>query len=162
MIRLSDSVCVDAPANVVWRALARLEDIRLWSEMVVDARCEGPRSRGVGAERTCDVRGGVTIRERWVAWEEGRSFAYEGVGLPFVARAVNEWTVLPVGHRTLVTTEAIVVLKGGPAGRVLERLLARRMSRMGSRALAAFKHLVEHGTPPRVRHARLSRAAPGC
>jgi hypothetical protein len=61
----------------VWARLARLEDIRLWSEAIVDARCEGDRSRGVGAERTCDLRGGITIREHWIAWDEGRSFTYE-------------------------------------------------------------------------------------
>jgi len=28
-------------------------------------RCDRELTRGVGAERTCDLRGGVTIRERW-------------------------------------------------------------------------------------------------
>jgi hypothetical protein len=86
-IRLLASVCIDAPAERVWARLSRLEDIRLWSEAVLDAHCDGALSQGVGAERTCDLRGGITIRERWLAWNEGRSFAYEGVGVPFVARA---------------------------------------------------------------------------
>lgn len=32
MLGLSASVCIDAPAAVVWDQLARLEDIQLWSE----------------------------------------------------------------------------------------------------------------------------------
>jgi Polyketide cyclase / dehydrase and lipid transport len=68
MIRLCASVCIDAPAELVWARLARLEDIRLWSEAVLDARCEGARSQGVGAERTCDLRGDIMIRERWLRW----------------------------------------------------------------------------------------------
>jgi Polyketide cyclase / dehydrase and lipid transport len=74
MITLSGSVCIGAPAQDVWAHLARLEDIRLWSGAVLDARCEGALSRGIGAERTCDLRGGVTIKERWLAWNEGHSF----------------------------------------------------------------------------------------
>ena len=124
MIRLSGSVCIDAPSEDVWARLARLEDIRLWSEAVLDARCEGAVSRGVGAERTCDLRGGVRIKERWLAWNEGRSFTYEGVGIPLVARARNEWTVQAEGDRTLLGSRAEVVLKGGRFGRLLEPIVA--------------------------------------
>jgi hypothetical protein len=162
MIRLFGSVCIDAPAEVVWARLARLEDIRLWSEAVLDARCEGAISRGVGAERTCDLRSGVTIRERWVSWNEGRSFAYEGVGIPLVAHARNEWTVQAEGEQTLLISQADVVLKGGFLGRRLEPIVAYQFRRIGPRTLAAFKYLAEHGEPPRVRHAQLPRIASAC
>lgn len=62
MISLFASVCIEAPATEVWAGLSKLEDIRVWSETVVDARCEGPIARGVGAERTCDLIGGITIK----------------------------------------------------------------------------------------------------
>lgn len=73
MIRLSGSVCIDAPAELVWARLAKLEDIELWSHLIKRATCPGERSRGVGAERTCELAGNITILERWVAWDEGRS-----------------------------------------------------------------------------------------
>ncbi len=161
-IRLFASVCVEAPAKDVWARLARLEDIRLWSEAVLDARCEGALSQGVGAERTCDLRGGITIRERWQAWDEGRSFAYEDVGIPLVARARNEWTVQPEGDQTLLISQAEVGLKGGPLGRLLEPIVALQLNRIGPRTLAAFKYLVEHGEPPTVKHAQLPRVAATC
>ena len=147
MVKLRSSVCIDAPAAQVWARLAHLEDIQLWSDAVVSARCAGGRSRGVGAERTCDLVGNRTITERWVAWDEGRSFQYEGFGLPMVARAVNRWSVLPHGEQTLLTTEAEVVFKGGPLGRVLGLAMAPLMGRMAPGALAGFKYLVEHGHP---------------
>ena len=50
MIEVTASACIDAVAPDVWDALARLEDIRLWSEAVVDARCNGA-SRGASAPR---------------------------------------------------------------------------------------------------------------
>jgi hypothetical protein len=162
LIRLDSSVCIDARAPVVWAALASIEDIELWSEAIRDSRCDGPISRGVGAERTCELAGGITLRERWLAWDEGRSFTYEGVGLPLVARARNTWTVHAEGDQTLLTTQAVVVLKGGPAGRLLEPLLGLQFRRMGPRALAAFKYLVEHGEPPRLEHSKLPIAPAAC
>jgi hypothetical protein len=162
MIRLAGSVCIEAPAGEVWARLARLEDIQLWSEAVVAARCGGEISGGVGAERTCDLRGGVTIKERWLAWEEGRAFTYEGVGIPLVERARNEWTVHAEGERTLLTSRAEVVLRGGFLGRLLEPIVAYQFSRIGPRTLAAFKYLVEHGGPPPGKHSKLPAIPVAC
>jgi carbon monoxide dehydrogenase subunit G len=162
MVKLSGSVCIEAPADEVWARLARLADIQLWSEAVVEARCEGPLSQGVGAERTCDLRGGITTKERWLAWDEGRSFTYEGLGIPLVARAKNEWTVHAEDEATLLTSRAEVVLKGGLFGKLLEPIVAYQFKRMGPRTLAAFKYLVEHGEPPRVKHSKLPKIPVAC
>ncbi len=145
VLALRSSVCIDAPLKKVWARLARLEDIRLWSEAIAEARCAEGRRHGVGAERTCRLRGDIVIRERWVAWDEGRSFTYDGVGVPLVARARNTWSVHAEGDRTLLVSEAQVVLKGGPVGRLLEPLLSCQIRGMGRRSLAAFKYLVETG-----------------
>jgi ligand-binding SRPBCC domain-containing protein len=162
VITFRSSVCIDAPAERVWDRLARLEDIRLWSEPIVEARCVEGLDHGVGAERTCRLRGGITVRERWVAWEEGRSFSYEGVGVPLVRRARNTWTIRSEGEQSLLTSEAEVVLKGGRLGALLEPLVSRQIGRMGPRSLAAFKYLVEHGEPPPMPHAKLDPAPVAC
>jgi hypothetical protein len=162
LISLEASVCIEAPTSEVWAGLARLEDIRLWSETVLDARCEGPTTQGIGAERTCDLKGGIQITERWLAWDEGHSFTYEGVGIPFVAHAKNEWTLQPEGEKTLLTTNAEVILKGGVVGRLLEPIAAHQFKRMGPRTLAAFKFLIEHGEPPRGKHSRLPKIPVAC
>ena len=162
MITLASSVCIEAPVDVVWERLATLEDIQLWSEAVLAARCEGPLTRGVGAERTCDLRGGITIRERWLQWEEGRSFTYEGLGIPLVRRAKNTWTVHAEGAQTLLTSAAEVELKGGALTRPLEPAMAYQLNRVGRRTLASFKYLVEHGQPPSVNHSKLPRVAAAC
>jgi hypothetical protein len=116
----------------------------------------------VGAERTCDLVGGRTITERWMAWEEGQSFAYEGVGLPLVKRAVNRWTVRPQGEKTLLISEAEVELKGGVVGRLLEPVLGPLMRRLGPRALAAFAYLVEQGRPYAGKASALPKAPALC
>jgi hypothetical protein len=162
MITLTSSVCIDAPTERVWERLAKLEDIQLRSEAVLDARCEGPRTRGVGAERTCDLRGGITIRERWLHWDEGRGFTYEGLGIPLVKQAKNTWRVEAEGEQTLLTSRAAVVLKGGRPTRLLEPAMAYQLNRFGRHTLAAFKYLVEHGHPPPVKHSKLPRVATAC
>jgi hypothetical protein len=69
VVSLTDSVCIEAPAAEVWARLAELDDLALWSEPVRVARCDGPITSGVGAVRTCDLVGGITTTERWIAWE---------------------------------------------------------------------------------------------
>ena len=125
-------------------------------------RASGERSRGVGAERTCQLAGGVTIQERWLEWEEGRGFLYEGVGIPFVTKAGNRWTVHAEGRQTLLTSEAEVWLKGGALSRLVSPLLSRQIDRVAKRTLAAFKYLVEHGEAPPGKHSRLPVAAAAC
>jgi hypothetical protein len=162
MIKMSGSVCIDAPAAAVWDRLARIEDIKLWAEPVRRVTCEGA-SRGVGAQRRCELTGNVVIEERWTAWEEGHSFRYEGSGIPLVKRAANTWSVMPHNaEQTLLTTEAELELKGGWLGRLLEPLMAFAMRRMAPNSLAAFKYLVENGRPYEGPHSALPRAAVSC
>jgi len=147
MIKLFASVCIEVPAEVVWAKLAQLEDIQLWSESVLWAKCEGAFSQGVGAERICEIAGNFTIREHWVAWDEGRSFKYEGFGIPMIKRAANQWSVFPKGEKSLLTSEAELEIKGGVFGRMIEPIMGVLMRRTASNALAPFKYFVEQGHP---------------
>lgn len=163
MIKLSTSVCVNAPAEIVWERLATLEDIPLWSKPVLRARCNGGVARGAGAERICELSGRLTIRERWTAWDEGRSFRYEGFGIPLVKRASNYWSVQAEGERrALLVSEAEIELKGGLLGRLLEPAMRASMRKMGVQSLAAFKFLVENGRPYEGPYSRIPPAPTGC
>ena len=162
MIKLIASVCIEAPADVVWARLAKLEDIQLWSAPVLHARCEGALSQGVGAERTCELAGNYTIKEQWVAWDEGRSFQYEGFGIPLMNRVVNRWSVLPQGEKSLLTSEAELEIKGGVFGRLLELVLGPVMRSMAPHELAGFKYFVEHGQPYDGKAAKLPQAPSIC
>jgi hypothetical protein len=162
MIKLVATVCIEASAASVWARLAQLEDIQLWAEPVLHARCEGALAQGVGAERTCELAGHRTITERWVAWDEGRSFTYEGFGIPLMKRAVNRWSVLPQGDKSLLTSEAELEIKGGVLGRMLEPILGPLMRRMAPQALAGFKYLVEQGHPYAGKASELPKAPAIC
>jgi hypothetical protein len=162
MIKIWASVCIEAPADLVWAQLAKLEDVQLWADAVLHARCDGAVSQGVGAERTCRLGGNRIIREQWVAWDEGRSFAYEGFGIPLMKHARNRWSVIPHGDKSLLRSEAELEIKGGGLGRMLEPILAPLMRRMAPHALAGFKYLVEHGHPYEGKAAELPWAPTSC
>lgn len=152
---MTSAVCIDAPAAAVWRWLARLEDIQLWSRPVLSARTVPGCERGVGAQRVCQLVGGITLAEHWVEWHEGQSFTYEGHGLPGVRIACNTWSVEPHGQQTILRSEAHVQLKGGLLAWPLEIAARRQSRRMGGRALGAFKYLVETGRAPEDRAGHL-------
>lgn len=145
MLRLTRSICIDAPAPEVWAVLSDLDAVSTWVGSIHRAECPG-QDRGVGAVRVCELRQG-TVRETVVEWDEGRSFMYRGEGAPLMANATNRWSVEPYGERSLVTSTAAVTLKGGVVGLILEPVLRPFVHRLGGRSLASLKYLVEHGQP---------------
>ena len=162
MIQLFASACIAAPADLVWKHLAKLDDIQLWSEAVIHASCPPDRAHGVGAQRSCQLVGNRLIQERWIAWDEGHSFQYEGFGIPLMRRTTNRWSVIPYGDQSLLISEAELELKGGVLGRLLEPLLAPVMQRIAPNALAGFKYLVEHGHPYDGKFSELPRVTATC
>jgi hypothetical protein len=110
-----------------------------------------------------ELTGNITVQESWVAWDEGRSFAYEGTGLPLVKRARNVWSVRPENERqSLLIADAEVELKGGYFGKLLEPVMAAVFRRMAPSSLTAFKYLVENGHPYEGRLSDLPAAAGTC
>ena len=162
MIKLKNTACIEAPADEVWAILADLECIDLWVEPVQLARCEGKITRGVGAERVCDLSGGVSITERWTDWTEGKSFQYAAFGMPLVKRATNRWTLHPEDGKTLVTSEAEIELKGGFLSRFLEIMMRPAMKALGPRSLSALAYLVENGAPYPAPHRQLPMVPTSC
>ncbi len=162
MLRMKGTACIDATPEATWNVLADIENIQLWSETVLSSACTGSQRAGVGAERTCQIGKKVTITERWVAWQEGESYTYEGFNLPLVKSAKNTWSVKEENGKTLLTTESEVVLKGGVLGKLLEPLMKWVSRKMGSNALASLKYYVENGKPFEGKHSLLPRAAISC
>ncbi len=159
-MKLTRSVCIDAPAPEVWAVLSNLEAIPVWVPAILVAHCPGQR-RGVGALRVCTLKQ-ATVRETIVEWDEGKSFTYRGEGAPMMKTATNRWSIVAHGAQTLVTSSSEVVLSGGVFGRLLEPLARAMAGRLGDRSLASLKYLVEHGVPFPGRQAELTLAPAGC
>jgi carbon monoxide dehydrogenase subunit G len=160
MLKMTGSVCIDAPVGAVWAVLSDLESIHLWVHSIQRSHCPAQR-RGVGALRVCELKQ-ATIQETIVEWHEGRSFKYRGEGAPLMKLATNRWSVEAHGNQTLVKSEAEVVLKGGVFGHLLEPLVRAMAGRLGAQSLAALKYLVEHGQPFPGKPRKLSPAPALC
>lgn len=146
MIKMTATVCIDAPVAKVWAVLSELEAVPRWVPAIKHAHCPAQR-RGVGASRVCELKQ-ATIVETIVEWEEGRSFGYRAEDAPMMKSATNLWAVEAHGAaQTLVTSTAEVELKGGVFGRLLEPLAGLVFKRLGANSLASLKYLVENGHP---------------
>src|SRR5262249_26123510 len=154
MLKLTSSVCIDAPVANVWAALSDLGSIHLWVEAITHSHCPA-QNRGVGARRICELKQ-ATIEETILEWHEGRSFTYEGIGAPMLKHARNTWSVEPHGNQTLVTSVAEAELKGGVLGLLLQPILKPLFVRMGGQSLASLKYFVEHGQPYQGRASKLA------
>lgn len=153
MMKLRRTVCIEAPVERVWQVLSNLPAISPWVPAIRHAHCP-EQARGVGAMRVCELER-FTVRETIVAWHEGRSFTYQGVGAPMMRRAQNTWSVEAHDGMTLVTSEAEVTIKGGVLGLLLQPLVTLMSARLGDQSLASLKYLVEHGHPAPVGQALL-------
>ena len=147
MIKLLLSACIEAEKDNVWKILSQVEQINLWVEPIISAYCEGDLIKGVDTVRVCTLKRNITIKEKWVNWDEGHSFTYIGYNIPMVKRAINTWSVESIKGKTLVTTKSETELKGGVAGKLLEPLMRLMSKKMGNESLAALKYLVENKKP---------------
>ncbi len=147
MFRMTNSACVDAPVDVVWEHLRRLDQIHLWTDAIHRSYISSPCASGVGAERTCELRGNRSLHERITAWEEGVALTYESTDAPMMKVARNRWSVRAEGARTLVLSEAQVEFRGGPLGWLLGWVLIPLLRVLLPNPLAKFKFWVEQGRP---------------
>ena len=137
MLKMKSYACIEASPEKTWSVLADLENLSQWSEPVLSSKYLGELKRGVGAQRVCKLSNNITITEKWTDWEEGVAYTYEGFNLPLVKSAKNTWSVKEENGKTLLSTEAEVVLKGGILGRLLEPIMLL-ISNNGSGCLGCF------------------------
>lgn len=147
MHRMSISACVEAPAEVVWAHLSRLDQIHVWTDLIHDSHMTGACRSGVGAQRTCELGHGRRNHERVIAWHEGHSFTYESTDAPMMRLARNTWSVTPMGGRSLVRSDAEMEFRGGLLGRILGWVLVPVLARLLPNPLTKFKFWVENGRP---------------
>ena len=119
-MKLIMSACIEASTDQVWNVLSDISNVNLWVDPIISATCESDIKRGVGAIRVCELKGNMTIKEKWIKWDEGNSFTYQADETSFFKSATNKWTLKLDKGKTLITTESDVVLKGGVFGKILE------------------------------------------
>lgn len=165
-MELRNDIEIDAPAERVWQVLGeRFMHVGEWAAPITSSCPVGPASPGPGATRSCEIapfgpfKAGV-VKERLTVFDPDRmTLAYEALeGMPrFVERAVNRWTVVPVGDlRARVHIRATLSLRGPIA--LFGCILKWQLEAGGARVAVELKHFVEHGRAhPRKRAAAVGR-----
>lgn len=162
MFKLKSSACIDASVSEVWKVLSDIKNVSMWIDPIRKSFCSGDINRGVGAKRTCVLKGNITIYEKWIDWQEGQSFTYEGFDIPLTKYAKNTWSVKREGDKTLLTSQAEIELKGGIFGKLLEPVMIYFSKKMAADSLASFKYLVEKGCPFEGKLSSLARVPVSC
>ncbi len=103
---------------------------------------------GVGSTRTVGLRGGATVAERFIAWDEPRLWAFTATEIrPRLFTALVERVVLEClgdGRTEIAYTMAF---DPHPAVRPLASLLRRGLSRSLARALRGLANRASEAVP---------------
>lgn len=69
---------LDVPPERVWESIASDESVAAWGLGVQSLHWTSPRPFGVGTTREVKLPLGImTVRERFIAWDEGKHYAFE-------------------------------------------------------------------------------------
>lgn len=128
MTTLRHQIRIEAPVEIVWRAIAGdLTAVQHYNQMVSSARFVTERHEGVGAMRRCELKPRGFVEERVWDWSPNRAIGLEV--------AASEWPIVFMrwktelsaeGKATLVSQEMSYKLKFGPIGAVMDALMMRR------------------------------------
>jgi hypothetical protein len=78
------------------------DDMGAWLRDFVEMRWTSTKTRTVGATRTVRLKGGLAVKERFLAWERGAhvAFAIEAISVPGIVRAmIEDFRIEPLSAR---------------------------------------------------------------
>ncbi|CAN5494512.1 SRPBCC family protein [soil metagenome] len=105
-LRAEGSAMIAASPAEIWAVLLDYEAWPTWFAGVRSCRATSDPATGVGSTRTVSIGGGSTFDERFIAWDEGRLWAFTGIEMkPLAIRSlVERVTIEDLGpNRTRVT-----------------------------------------------------------
>lgn len=125
MAEFTKTTVIDAPPAEVWRILADLESVELYSPGVKTASYTSAEREGIGASRYCDFHGPGSVHERVVHWEKGERLGIHiEKGFP-ADNVIADFRLSPVEGGTRVDVHFSYDNKYGPLGALMDRLLMR-------------------------------------
>lgn len=146
MLTIDSEIEINAPADLVWKKLAKLDDVQHWAESVRTARYATDQTEGVGAKRVCEVDGLGTLNETITEWEAGKSLTYTAEGMPRVVKHVqNTWHLQEITpERTRVVSQIQLNTRYGAAGAFFARVMMKpQLEGFMKTALGEFRDFVE-------------------
>ncbi len=148
MSQVAKRVRLKASVDQVWNVVADFGGVEKWAPTVVESHCSTEAQCGLGAKRILTTTTGEVTEEVVIAWNEGRSFAFEiSNGLASIIKNLREtWSVNPppTGSEVVVTMD--YQTKDGIINSLLHALVVGRiLNKILVHNLAGLKHHVETG-----------------
>lgn len=149
-MQITRTIDINAPVNDVWKALAKLDNVQNFVDSVTKSYYSSEQKEGVGAERTCEVKGFGTLVEEIIEWKDGETLTYTVEGMPrIVKHAQSTWRLERKNHfQTTVSVTSSMETRYGPVGVLMQKFAMKpRITRLLQDALAQFKEFVEQAEP---------------
>lgn len=147
-MKITNTIHIDAPLEIVWQSLADLGNISTWANNIATSQYEMMSEDHIGSRRVCEINGMGTLVEEIQTWEEKKGFSYKLIGIPMINEGVNSWQIEEAKGGTKLSLTSDIKMKYGAIGRLIGKLMMRGRSggSFGS-MLEEFKHYVENGSP---------------
>lgn len=137
---------IDAPIEKVWGALADIGTISRWNPGVVESHTTSDIEEGLGATRYCDLGGKNYLDEEVVTWKPNEQITMRitGTNMPFKTADIRFYLREEDDGKTAVTCSPDYILKYGPVGSLMDKLMVHNTYRKGMESLLrGLKQYVE-------------------
>lgn len=129
MTTILNHIDIDATPQQVWDVLADLDALADYDPFVETSTLIGDQHEGVGAQRKCTVKPMNWFQEQVTIWEPVERLQYTIIDCNLPTRDLtHSYTITAYGATTRVEQVMNYEMRGGPAGRLLDRLVVRRKS----------------------------------
>lgn len=145
METVEKSILIDAPKEVVWKALADFKAVGEFHPFIDKVDLHTANNGGLGSKRTCHFNDGTTIDEEIIEWREGEEYTINGSNFSFPLNVMRG--SLGVKAATDGRSEAYMRLafqpKYGPIGKLMSIMMMKpMMSKRVDAILAGLKYLI--------------------
>jgi hypothetical protein len=144
-------IIVNKPINEVWNVLGnQYTEAYKWAGGLYHSEGKGaPQLEGASCNnRSCHTSFGRLVEEINTFDTQNYVLEYEvKEGFPsFMGKAVNNWSLTPVGNKTQVNMHLVMETKG-ILGTIMQPMMKMQMGNTLKNILGDFKHYVETGEP---------------
>lgn len=144
METVEKSISIDAPQEVVWKAIADFQGIGEFHPYIKTVDLLTENNGGLGSKRTCHFNDGSDIDEEIIEWVEGEKYTVNGTNFSIPLNVLHG----TVGVRTVDgVSEAYMKIeyqpKFGLIGKLMSTMLMKRaLSKRIEGVLAGLNYLI--------------------
>lgn len=144
METVEKSISIDAPQEVVWKAIADFQGIGEFHPYIKTVDLLTENNGGLGSKRTCHFNDGSDIDEEIIEWVEGEKYTINGSNFSLPLKVLHG----TVGVRTVDgMSEAYMKIeyqpKFGLIGKLMSTMLMKRaLSKRIEGVLAGLNYLI--------------------